>query len=262
MTLEDSGGQAWGTETLALRAGRHGRRRGWRTTPAQLLAKAAQLDSRAISSLYALYRGPLLDFLRLKGASGPAAEDVTQGFFVEALRNGSFATLQPVGSFGAWLRSGALHQLYNERKQAKANKRRLGAPQAAELCRQLEERQAPASDRLLDQRRAALLVDRAWARLRAEYQSRGRDLLFDHLRRTLVRDPTGTDGAESRLCQQLGMSANHLAVCRHRLKNEEFPAALLAELNAKRAQEQSAGSLRASGLMTVREELRALLDDL
>jgi len=262
MTLENSDGRSWSTDTLALRARRGGKRRGWRTTPAQLLAKAVQLDSQAISALYALYRGPLLDFLRLRGASGPVAEDVTQGFFLEALHNDRFAKLAPVGSFGAWLRSGALHQLYNERKQAKAGKRRLGAPQAAELSSQWEERQAPTSDRLLDQRRAALLIDKAWARLRAEYQSRGRELLFDHLRRTLMRDPAGTDDTESALCQQLGMSGNHLAVCRHRLKNEEFPAALLAELNEKRSREQSAGRLRSSALMTVREELRALLDDL
>jgi DNA-directed RNA polymerase specialized sigma24 family protein len=262
MTLENSDGRSWGADALALRAGRSGKRRGWRTTPAQVLAKAVQLDSQAISSLYALYRGPLLSFLRLKGASGPVAEDVTQGFFVEALHNGRFAKLQPVGSFGAWLRSGALHQLFNERKRARATKRRLEAPQAAELRSEWEERRAPASDRLLDQRRTALLVDKAWARLRTEYQSRGRELLFDHLRRTLVRDPATTEGTESAVCQQLGMSGNHLAVCRHRLKNEEFPAALLAELNEKRSQEQSAGRLRCPAPMTVREELRALLDDL
>ena len=261
MTLENSDGQSWGADTLALRAGRRGRRRGWRTTPAQLLAKAVQLDSQAISSLYALYRRPLLDFLRLKGASGPVAEDVTQGFFVEVLRKGRFAKLLP-GSFGAWLRSGALHQLYNERKQARANKRRLEAPQAAELCREWEERQAPASDRLLDQRRAALLFDKAWARLRAEYQSQGRELLYDHLRRTLERDHAGTDATESALCQQLGMSGNHLAVRRNLLKKAEFPAALLAELHKRRAEEQKAGSLRASARMTVREEMRALLDAL
>jgi hypothetical protein len=58
------------------------------------------------------------------------------------------------------------------------------------------------------------------------------------------------------------MSANHLAVRRNRLKNEEFPAALLAELHKKRAEEQKAGGLRASARMPVREELRALLDAL
>src|SRR4051812_23163514 len=106
MTLENSDGGPWGRDTLALRAGRRGKRRGWLTTPTQLVAKAMQLDSKAISLLYAIYRRPLLSFLRLKGASGPMAEDVTQGFFVEVLHNRRFATLQPVGSFGAWLRSG------------------------------------------------------------------------------------------------------------------------------------------------------------
>ena len=183
--------------------------------------------------------------------------------FTGAWRRGDFAKLQPVGSFGAWLRSGALHQLYNQRKHASAGKRWLEAPQAAELCRDLEECQPPAADRLLDQRRTALLIEKAWVRLRAAYQSLGRELLFDHLRRTLSRDERVTDeSTDGALCQKLGISANHLAVLRHKLKTKEFPAALLAELHQRRSQEQRSGQLRPGAMLTIHEELRALLDDL
>ena len=263
MTLENSDGRPWGTDTLALRAGRRGKRRGWLTTPRELLVKARHLDQEAISSLYATYRRSIVSFLRQRGASGHLAEDVTQGFFVDVLDRGDLAKLEPESSFGAWLRSGALHRLYNERKQANARKRRLGAPEAAELCSEWEERQAPASDRILDQRRATLLIDKAWARLRAEYEGLGRELLFDHLKRTLARsDRVESEATDAALCQQLGISANYLAVRRHRLKTEEFPAALLAELNARRSDEQRNGSRRTGAGMTVRDELRALLDAL
>ena len=263
MKLENSGSRSWGGNALALRAERRRSPHGWLTTPRLLLDRARSLDPRAISSLYAIYRRAIVHFLRRRGTPDHVAEDVTQGFFTDVLDRGDLATLRPDSSFRAWLRAGAEHQLFNERKRANARKRRLEPAQAAELRSEWEERQVPASDHLLDQRRTALLIDRAWARLRTAYQSLGRELLFDHLKRTLSRDErVDGEATDAVLCQQLGISANYLAVRRHHLKAEEFPAALLAELNARRAQEQKTGQQRTRAVMTVREELRALLDDL
>ena len=260
MTLDDSVVRSWGTETLALRAERRGRRRGWLTTPQQLLAKARQLDQQAISSLYSLYWQPLVSFLRQRGA-GPLAEDVAQGFFTRAWHRGYFAKFEPVGSFGAWLRCGVLSHLYGQRKQARTCKRRLEDPQAEEIRRQWEDGQAPAPDLIVDRERKARLMRKAWTRLRAKYQRRGRELRFEYLSRALLREGGDGETKHAVLWEQLGISANHLAQLRHRLFAEELPAELKRLVSEERRSRQEAGALSPRPLLTVDEEVRALLDD-
>jgi DNA-directed RNA polymerase specialized sigma24 family protein len=251
---------AWGEHTLALRQGRRTRRRGWLTTPAALLERARALEPRAVASLCELYRHSVRNFLRGRGVSRDLAEDVTQGYFEGVIRRNNFAQVDPERGLGAWLRRGALHHLYNERARELAAKRLLDDRKASEVRAELEARRATTAERALDQQRAKLLVDKAWARLRAEYVRLGSEELFEHLKKTLLLEAGATTDAE--LCHRLGQSSAYVAVARHRLRNRDFPAAIMAELKDTRSSATQAGAPSALAPRTLRTELRALLDAL
>jgi DNA-directed RNA polymerase specialized sigma24 family protein len=247
--------RAWAAPTQALRQSRQ-KRRGWLTTPADLLQRARALEPRAVASLFGKYRHAVRNFLRSRGVSLDKAEDITQGVFEGILKYKSLCQVDPSRSFGAWLRTCALHHLYNERDRERTQKASLDEEKAVELRAQLEARRAPTGERTLDQRRAKLLVDRAWARLRLEYTKVGDEILFEHLRKTLLLEATETTDAE--LCRKLGRSSSYVAVARHRLRNEEFPAAILAELReARGCGTRARPNLN---LATPQEDLRLLLD--
>jgi DNA-directed RNA polymerase specialized sigma24 family protein len=254
--LETSAGQAWRERTQRLRNARRARPRGWQTTPRHLVERARLLDPHAVSSLCGAYRLSVRNFLRQRGASRDLAEDVTQGFFEGLLKRGDFSKIEPESSLRAWLRVGALHQLFNERRKEKTQTRWCDERKTAEMQILAEERRSASCERLLDQRRALRLIDRAWTRLRVEYSRVGSEVLFEHLKRSLSREKTElTDAA---LCQRLGYSDSYVAVARLRLKDQEFPAALLAELKADRKPDPERP--RPTKATSIREELRALLD--
>jgi DNA-directed RNA polymerase specialized sigma24 family protein len=251
--------RAWDETTRALRTARQSRRRGWFTTPKCLVERARQLEPQAVSALYGKYRLPVRTYLQQRGVPLDRAEDVTQGFFEGLIKRNDLSRVDPQRSFGGWLRVGAMHHLYNERAREKAGKRLLGVPEEIELRSQLEQRQEVSPERLLDRDRALLLIERAWARLRVEYEGQGKAGLFDHLKSTLCHETPALSDAQ--LCEQLGHSASYVGVARHHLKTSEFPAALLAEFHEYRARERNqAGACQAA--VSAREEIRALLDAL
>jgi len=246
---------AWGENALALRRARR-RGYGWLTTPKEVLQRARLLDARAVSSLVATYRQPMRRFLSRHGVAWDQTEDVTQGYFEGVVRRNNLAQVDPTRSFRAWLRSGALHFLYNERDREHTLKRQLNEDTASELRAELEAERVPSAERLLDGQRAKELVDKAWARLRPEYERIGQQVLFDHLKKTLLLEATETTDAE--LCRALGQCTSYVAVARHRLRNEELPAAIMAELKVVCARPRAAGT----PTRTLREELQSLLDAL
>jgi DNA-directed RNA polymerase specialized sigma24 family protein len=252
--------QPWGEHTLALRKARHTRRRGWLTTPAALLERARALDPRAVASLCESYRHSVRNFLRGRGVSREQAEDVTQGYFEGVIRRKNFAQVDPERGLGAWLRRGALNHLYNERARELAAKRLLDERKATEVRAELEARRATTAERAIDQQRAKVLVDKAWARLRAEYVRLGSDELFEHLRKTLLLEATETTDAE--LCRRLGHSSAYVAVARLRLRKRDFPAAIMAELKDTRSRAAEVGASSTVAPRVLRAELRALLDAL
>ncbi len=260
VSVEQTGTRPWGESTLALRRARRTRRRGWLTTPQELLERARALDPNAVASLCQKYRHSVRNFLRGRGVSKDQAEDVTQGFFEGVLRRNNFSQVDPERSFGSWLRSGALHHLYNERDRERTGKRLLDEGKAKELCAELEAARTTLNERTLDQLRAKQLVEKAWARLRAEYVRLGSQTLFEHLRKTLLLEATETTDAE--LCHQLGHSSSYVAVARHRLRNQDFPAAVMAELKVARSRTAQARGHASAATPTLHEELRALLDAL
>lgn len=260
--LDDSSGpRPWGAPTQALRATRRTRRRGWLTTPIWLVERARALEPQAISLLCGRYLQSVKNFLQQQGLASDRAEDITQGYFEGMVRRREFRNLDPRASLGAWLRTGAIHHFYNELDKEKAQKRSLSAQATSELQAQLQDHGGASPERLLDRRRALLLIERAWGRLRIEYQRQGSERLFDHLQSTLLRE--ADDIGDTLFGQSLGYSRSYVAVARHSLRTREFPAALHSEFREQRARENASGGtapLRAS--VPVAEEMRALLDAL
>jgi DNA-directed RNA polymerase specialized sigma24 family protein len=259
--IEILGARPWADDTRALRIARRGRRRGWLTTPRHLVERARLLEPQAVASLCGAYRAPVRNYLQQRGVSRDQAEDVTQGFFEGLLRRRDFSNLDPQGSFGAWLRTGAMRHLFNERDRESTGKRLLDDPKQAELRSQMEERQHATPERLLDRRCALMLIERAWTRLRVEYQRQDGEQLFEHLKSTLCQE--STELSDAVLCQQLGHSVSYVGVARHRLRTREFPAALRAEFQEHRARERTPSDVcPAVAPASVDEEIRALLDAL
>jgi DNA-directed RNA polymerase specialized sigma24 family protein len=260
--LDDSSGiRAWNGRTQALRATRRTRRRGWLTTPVWLVERARSLEPQAIAFLCGKYLQLVRNFLQQRGLSRDRAEDVTQGYFEGMVKRGEFRQLDAGASLGAWLRTGAIHHFYNELDKEKAQKRLLNSQATSELQAQLRDHGGASPERLLDRRRALLLIDRAWQRLRTEYQRQGCERLFDHLKSTLLRE--ADDVSDAMLGQSLGYSKSYVAVARHRLRTSELPAALLAEFREHRAREKvSSATTPSRAPAPVAEEMRALLDAL
>jgi DNA-directed RNA polymerase specialized sigma24 family protein len=255
---------SWGEHALALRQARRTRRRGWLTTPPALLERARALDPPAVASLCERYRHSVRNFLRGRGVSHDLAEDVTQGYFERVIDRKSFAQVDPERGLGVWLRRGAFNYLCNERTRELTAKRLLDERKANEVRAELEARRATTAERALDQQRAKLrakqLVDKAWAKLRVQYARSGNEDLFEHLRKTLLLEATETTDAE--LCLRLGHSSTYVAVARHRLRNRDFPAAIMAELKDARSRTAQGGAPSPLTPRTLRDEIRALLDAL
>jgi RNA polymerase sigma factor (sigma-70 family) len=256
--------EPWEAPTLALREARRGRP-GWATTPPELLLRARALEPRAVAALFERYRPGLRKLFRRLGVRLDEVEDFTQGLVVRVLKGNSLSRVDPSRSFRSWLYSCALHQFYNERARRRTRKARLDDETSFELCEQLEGERDFTGERKLDQHRAKLLVDKAWARLRAAYVKMGDEELFEHLRKTLLQEACETSDAE--LCSRLGRSKSYVAVARYHLRNEEFPAAIMAELKQARL-----GGLRDPGgprgprgptnthASTLQADLQTLLD--
>jgi DNA-directed RNA polymerase specialized sigma24 family protein len=251
----------WGPRTQNLRATRRTRRRGWLTTPVWLVERARALEPQAISSLCGKYLRLVRDFLQQQGLARDRAEDITQGFFEGIVKRAEFRNLDPRVSFGAWLRTGAIHHFYNELDKDKAQKRRLGPQATYELQAQLHDHGGASPERLLDRRRALRLIECAWERLRTEYERQGNERLFDHLKRTLLRE--GDEVSDALLAESLGYSKSYVGVARHRLRTSELPAALITEFREHRARENaSLGPSPSRAPLPIAEEMRALLDAL
>ena len=257
---EAPGVRAWGARTQTLRATRRTRRRGWLTTPAWLVERARALEPQAISSLCGRYLRSVQEFLQQQGLARDRAEDITQGYFEGVVKRADFRNLDPRASFGAWLRTGAIHHFYNVLDKENAQKRRLGPQATCELQAQLHDHGGASPERLLDRRRALRLIECAWERLRIEYQRQGSERLFDHLKSTLLRE--SDELSDAQLGQALGFSKSYVAGARHRLRTSELPAALIAVFREHRAREAAAGANPPLASVPIAEEMRALLDAL
>lgn len=194
---------------------------------------------------YEIYWTVLVEWLEKKGISSHNAEDLVQGFIEKLWKSGKFASsLDPEGGK---LRSFLLKSLQNWYRDqlARDNCIKRGGGQEP-----LEYDEGYGSEADSEQH-----YDRAWARttlthacrtLRAEYQERGNQQLFDRGLALLDdRDPEEFDHA----CEQLGMKRNTLNVAIKRLR-ERLSARIRREVEATLTEPTPA---------QVNEEIRHLL---
>jgi DNA-directed RNA polymerase specialized sigma24 family protein len=187
---------------------------------------AAPEMRKALSELCALYWYPLYAFVRGQSIPAEQAKDLTQGFFTRLLEKNALAVAEPGrGRFRAWLLACLKHYLLKEWAYDRAEKRGgdrilVGGDDGERL---LGQERAPGltPDRAFDRCWALTLLAHVLAKLRDEYVSRGKGLLFDKLKRTLTGEE---EGLSASLAAELGMSrgAVNTQVCRLRKRYQEL----------------------------------------
>ena len=215
--------------------GAAGRTAGFHPTRWSLVLAAAGSDEnarQALSTLCATYWYPLYAFARRRGADAHSAEDLVQGFFARLLERNDLAAADPGrGRFRAYLLTAFKNFTSNVRRAERTVKRGGGQVPLSLDLREADGRYAvePA-----DERPPEDVFERAWAqsvlraateRLRADYDARGRAVIFEGLLQYLG----GADVSYADTARALGMTEGAVRVAVHRLR-QAFGVALRAEI--------------------------------
>ncbi len=178
---------------------------------------------RALGELCQCYWRPLYTYLRWRGIDAQEAEDLTQEFFARLLQGNGLATVDPdKGKFRSFLLASLKHFLANECDWARALKRGGGVPPIhldaldAEKRRQLEPSDDLSPDKAFDRQWALTVLDQALSRLRAEFSSAGKEVLFEELKGYLTGD--GKADSHAAAAERCGLSEGAVKVAVHRLR--------------------------------------------
>jgi len=199
----------------------------------------------ALERLCRTYWYPVYAFVRRQGQTPEDAQDLTQEFFVRLLKRNFFALADPdKGRFRSFLLSALKFFLADQRDKAQAEKRGGGRTNVSLDDEGAEERyrQEPATDltpeRIFDRRWAVALLDQALRRLRAEFQTAGKQRQFDLLRPFLAEE-TGEGGYDP-VAVELQTSPKTVAVAVFRLRGryrelvrEEVTATVAADTDVE-----------------------------
>ena len=175
----------------------------------------------ALAKLCTIYWYPLYAFVRRQGHGPHDAQDLTQEFFARLLAKGWLADVaRERGKFRSWLLASGKHFLANEWDRAKAIKRGGGAAAisldalTAEQRYALEPADTASAEKLYDRCWALALLDRALARLRAEFEAADKARLFEELKVAII------DGAApcGEIAARLGLSESTVKSAAHRLR--------------------------------------------
>jgi RNA polymerase sigma-70 factor (ECF subfamily) len=190
--------------------------------------------SAALAELCEIYWPPLYGYLRGRGYRAEEAQDLTQGFFARLLETQAIRAADPArGRFRAFLLTALKRYAINEYERGIAARR--GGRQAhfqldfadAERAFAAEHRDEETPDRLFDRKWAAIVLERALERLRAEYAASGK---ADVARRLLPYLTDSTDLPSYRaVAADLGLSEGAVKVAVHRLR-QRYGAVLRAEV--------------------------------
>jgi len=206
----------------------HGGAREFGTTHWSVVLVAGRNSSpqsaAALETLCRAYWYPLYAFVRRKGYDPESAGDLTQSFFESLITRQQFALPNPErGRFRSFLLRALQNFLANEWKSEKRLKRGGGAQIFSLDALEPEERYRcePAAEhdgeKIFERRWAVTLVGRALGRLRAEYDSCNKAVLFDSLAGFLPGgEPSGT---QAEVAQRAGMSEGALKVAVHRVRH-------------------------------------------
>lgn len=146
-------------------------------------------SQEAMERLCRAYWQPLYAFIRREGHGPAQAQDLTQEFFARLLSKDYLQHLRHrEGRFRSFLLTFLKHFLADERDRACAKKRGGGNQLISldELTTEerswIEPREELTPDQIFERRWAQAVIDRALARLRAEYTQQGRGELFEQLK--------------------------------------------------------------------------------
>ena len=194
----------------------------------------------ALAELCAAYWYPVYALIRRSGHDPDAAADLAQDYFTHLLEKGTLAAADPSkGRFRAFLRTDCNFFLADARDRAARLKRGGGVTPISIDARDAEGRYLVeladelTPERLFDRAWAEALLERALARLAAEYAGSGRAALFAQLEPALMPGPHAEPYAA--IAERLGMTeaAVHQAASRlrrrHRARLREEAAATLHE---------------------------------
>lgn len=190
--------------------------------------------SAALAELCEIYWPPLYGYLRGRGYPPEEAQDLTQGFFARLLETQAIRSADPTrGRFRAFLLTALKRFVINEYERATAERRGgrhlhfqldlTEAERAFAAAHRLEE----TPDRLFDRKWAAIVLERALARLRAEYAAAGKGHVATALLPYLTES---TDLLSYRtVAVDLGLSEGAVKVAVHRLR-QRYGVMLRAEV--------------------------------
>ena len=175
----------------------------------------------ALSDLCAAYWQPLYAFLRRSGTQPDEAMDRVQGFLARLLEKCDLATDPARGRFRSYLLGALKHFVANVRRAERAP---AGSPRApfsldaedAEHRYASESTDHATPERLFERQWATTVLDRAVARLRAEYEGRGRGPLYAALSHALTGS---SDLPYAALAAQLDVSESAIKVTVHRMRS-------------------------------------------
>jgi DNA-directed RNA polymerase specialized sigma24 family protein len=186
-------------------------------------ARGDTRDARAaLELLCRAYRPPVLAYIRGRGYSPDAAEDLAQTFFARFLEDAYHTVADPArGRFRAFLLTALKRFLINSDAEANALKRG-----GAVRMNALADDQASATDWIADSGSPEREFERGWAlaildaatrKLRGEAEQVGKREMFDILHEFLTERPDEEDYA--RAAAALNLRRNTLAVAVHRLRH-------------------------------------------
>jgi RNA polymerase sigma factor (sigma-70 family) len=184
---------------------------------------AAPEAATALEQLCRTYWYPLYAFVRRKGHTPHAAQDLTQAFFARLLEKNYVAQAdRDRGRFRTFLLAALNHFLADEWDKARRQKRggdrevvSFDAASAEERYR-LEPVDQLDAAKLYERRWVTTLFDQVLARLEHEFRDSGKGELFDRLKGSLLAEDSASSHAE--LGAQLGLSVDAVKQTVHRMR--------------------------------------------
>ncbi len=178
---------------------------------------------QALSDLCDSYWYPVYAYVRRRGASADAAQDLTQGFFSSLLeRNTLAAADRERGRFRSFLLTALKFYLADEHDRATAKKRGAGQPalsldlEGAEDRYRLEAEPESTPDRVYERRWALEVLELAHRRLRTEITRSSHPERSGRLAAYLTGDRDEAGYRE--VAAELGMTESAVKVAVHRLR--------------------------------------------
>jgi RNA polymerase sigma-70 factor (ECF subfamily) len=177
---------------------------------------------RAMGELAGQYWFPLYAFLRRKGNSPTAAEDLVQGFFTRVLEKSSLLSVDRAkGKFRSFLLASLKNYLANESDKNRAAKRGGGNAVLsldgldAEARYTAEPVDEMTPERVFERRWALAVLELVLARLKDEYGARGQGNIFSALEGVLAG---GAGAGYAEIAERLKMTEDAVKVAAHRMR--------------------------------------------